>query len=100
MYLCGSSEHTQYDSQYGSGMHNKEPRHKATRSVRVVYFNGLGSSISSSIGQGVLYRPGVNVSRNVGARHIDQQNKCRASSLNVLRISEGLFNFQPTEWLF
>lgn len=35
----------------------------------------------------------------VGARHIDQQNKCRASSLNVLRTSEELFNFQPTERL-
>lgn len=55
--------------------------------------------MSLIIGQGVLYRPGVNVSRNVGARHIDQQNKCRVS-LNVLRISEGLFNIQPTERLF
>jgi len=34
--VSGNSVHTQYDSQYGSGVHSKEPRHKATRSVHVV----------------------------------------------------------------
>jgi hypothetical protein len=94
--VCGSSVHSQCVSQYGGCMHSKEPRYMATRSVRVVYCNGHGSNISCSIGQSVLYCnghgsniscsigqsvlyvPGVNVSRNVGARHIDLQKKCRA----------------------
>lgn len=97
--VCESSVHTQCVSQYGSGMNSKEPRHKATRSVHVVYCNGRGSNISRSIGNSVLYGPGVNVSRNVGARHIDQQNKYRASSVNVLHTSERLFSFQATERL-
>jgi hypothetical protein len=80
---------------------SKEPRHKATRSVRVAYYcNGRGSNISRSIGHSVMYGPGVSVPRNVGARRVDQLNKFRASSLNVLRISEELFNFQPTERVF
>jgi len=73
MYLYVEAEHTQCVSQYGGGMHSKEPGHKATRSVHVVYCNGHGSSISRSIGHSVLYGPGVNVSRNVGARHIDRR---------------------------